>query len=440
MICLGLGLYKMALGLLGKKSKAWPCLLFLLYHHAATWAEVFLLDSQGALQEGLFSLLFFPAVNAIVLALILKKSCRMPFLQTLTAAVLGNFIIYTIHNVTSAACIAYSPVFDGKYLYAFTTICIPYMSAPLAAMLISYILRKSNFYRYFSHLLSKKGQAFLTLMVGFVLLSAWPLIDRLYPGAEPGAGYAVFFFSLIVIALFWIQFLAMYTASQDRILAQEETIAQQQAHMELLEELQQEIRAFRHDVTNLFSGISLQAQEGDLAGIQEFMRQTGTYFDKKLGNEIQQMDGLNNLWPYPVRSLLTTKLAAMRKRHVQAVLEVLRPVNDTQAMETDDLLRGLGILLDNATEAAASKNGLIRIVLLQEEKELYIAVANNYDQMPDLSALSKKGYTTKGSGHGTGLTSYQKILSRYPGCASRTYLKDDFFVQELHVPTVQKTA
>lgn len=49
-------------------------------------------------------------------------------------------------------------------------------------------------------------------------------------------------------------------------------------------------------------------------------------------------------------------------------------------METEDLLRGLGILIDNAMEAVPQTDGTVRIVLLQEEKELYIAVSNNYEK------------------------------------------------------------
>lgn len=266
----------------------------------------------------------------------------------------------------------------------------------------------------------------------FIILTAGSVITD----AVQDAGYAMFFFALIVAGLFLMQFTAMYVAGQDRIKAQEETILQQQAHMALLEELQQEIRAFRHDVTNLFSGLTLQAQEGDLAGIQEFMKKTSSYFDEKLGSEIAQMDGLNNVGMYPLRSLLTTKLAKMRQENVRAVLEVLHPVREEQSMDVNDLLRCVGILLDNAVEAAAGQDGLVRIVLLQEEKELYLAIANNYDAAPNLSALTRKGYTTKGKGHGTGLSSYRKIVSRYKGCATRTYLKDDMFVQELHIPAV----
>ena len=228
----------------------------------------------------------------------------------------------------------------------------------------------------------------------------------------------------------------MYAAGQDRIRAQEETILQQQAHMALLEELQQEIRAFRHDFTNLFSGLTLQAQEGDLAGIQDFMRRTSSYFDEKLGSEIAQMDGLNNIEIYPLRSLLATKLARMRQMRIKGVLEAMKPVNGQLGMDTDDLLRALGILLDNAIEAVPREEGQVRVVLLKEEKELYLAVANNYEKAPDLSSLTKKGYTTKGSGHGTGLASYRRIVARCRGCAARTCLKDGMFIQELHIPAV----
>ena len=145
---------------------------------------------------------------------------------------------------------------------------------------------------------------------------------------------------------------------------------------------------------------------------------------------------MNNVQLYPLRSLLTAKLAAMRQNHIQSALEVIHPVKEKQLMETADILRGLGILIDNAIEAVPGKDGKIRLVMLQEEKELYIAVVNNYDAAPDLNALSQKGYTTKGNGHGTGLSSYRKIISRYPGCVTRTYLRDGFFVQELRMPAV----
>ncbi|MDE6202984.1 MAG: GHKL domain-containing protein, partial [Lachnospiraceae bacterium] len=435
-----LGMFWLSVGIVGKKVKAVP---FLIYAACSSAAYLFAVcvvswllpeDIQNAWVSVLCSLICYP-VETAALGLVIKKCYGVPFSQGMTAAMLGHFIIYTADDVVSQAAGTYSPLFDRMYIYTFITIVIPKLWAFLVAFLAAYILRKSGFYRYFETLFAGKVRTALMMAVSFLLMFVWTAVDWFFPEAEPNALYAVFFFSLITVVLLCVQFLAMYTAGQEKIHMQEETIAQQQAHMELLEELQQEIRAFRHDVTNLFSGLSLQAQEGDLDGIQQFMKKTSSYFDEKLGNEIRQMDCLNNIKIYPVRSLLATKLTVMRQKHIQSTLEVFYPVVEKQMVETPDLLRGLGILIDNAIEAVPGENGQIRLVLLQEEKELYIAVVNNYAAEPDLKALSGKGYTTKGNGHGTGLSSYRRIISRYPGCITRTYLRDGFFVQELRLPS-----
>ncbi|MDC7288232.1 GHKL domain-containing protein [Blautia schinkii] len=445
-ICFGIGLYALASGILEKKIKALPCVIYTIYYlfaNALILAGIFRVYVQVDAYE--YEYVYVNVINllngtignllhAIMLAFILRRFLGADFWQGLAAAFLGNFIAYTVNSVLMEVTSYYSPTFGGMYLYTFITIYIPHLAVLLAAAIVVPILRKSSFYRYFSHLFSGKLWAAGTLLFSFLLMCVWQVLDWLYPDTTPGIGYNIFFFALIVVALFWVQFLAMYAAGQDKIRAQEETIAQHQAHMALLEELQQEIRAFRHDFTNLFSGLTLQAQEGDLAGIQDFMRKTSSYFDEKLGQEIQQMDGLNNIRLYPLRSLLTTKLADMKKRGIHSVIEVLYPVDNKIVMETEDLLRGLGILVDNAMEAAPQTDGTVRIILLQEEKELYIAVSNNYDKEPELSTLSRKGYTTKGKGRGTGLASYRRIVSRCKGCVARTYLKDGYFMQELRLP------
>lgn len=433
-------MFWLSAGIVGKRVRIRPFLIYAVCSSAiyvlCMLLSSWLIDEEyifGPYFELLFSLIAY-TVEAAALGIVMRKCYGVPFIQGLTATMLSHFIIYTADDVVSAAAEAYSPTFGGMYLYTFITIVFPKLWGFFIAFLAAYILHKSEFYRYFAGLFSTRLKTVVLLTVSWAFMLFWSFVDFFYPGAEPNALYALFFFSLIIVVLLWIQFMAMYTAGQEKIHAQEETIAQQRSHMELLEELQQEIRAFRHDVTNLFSGLVLQAQEGDLDGIQEFMKKTSSYFDEKLGNEIKQMDCLNNIQSYPIRSLLTAKLAAMRQKHIQSVLEVLYSVKEKQMMETADLLRSLGILIDNAIEAVPEKDAQIRLVLLQDEKELYIAVANNYEKEPELNALSRKGYTTKGSGRGTGLSSYRKIVSHYPGCIARTYLRDGFFVQELHIP------
>ena len=436
---MALALYILTAGILGRKIHWKSMGIFFACGEVFQWAATILyvlytmvtgeMDMPSAVFDTVCYLLM-----ALVLGVMMSKLHRIPLLHTFTAAVLCTFVVNTANNPMVYVVEEYSPLFDRQHFLAFVRLDVPYMLTVCVALLVAAILKRSGFHRYFAAMFRSRARGILTLVVCLALMFIMPLQQLLFPDLTPDANYATFFFALIVVGVFLLQFAAMYTAGQDRIKAQEETILQQQAHMALLEELQQEIRAFRHDFTNLFSGLTLQAQEGDLAGIQDFMKRTSSYFDEKLGNEIAQMDGLNNIQLYPLRSLLATKLAKMRQLRIKGALEAMNPVNCQLGMDTDDLLRALGILLDNAIEAVPKGEGQVRVVLLQEEKELYLAVANNYEKSPDLSALTKKGYTTKGSGHGTGLTSYRRIVSRCRGCATRTYLKDGMFIQELHIP------
>ena len=439
MAMMALALYILTAGILGRKIH-WKSLgIFFVCAEALQWAAMllYLLYTVATGQENMPSAVFDTVcylLAALVLGALMTKVHRIPLLYTFTAAILCTFVVNTANTTMVYVVEEYSPLFDRQHFLAFVRLDVPYMLTVGVALLVAAILKRSEFYRYFAAMFRSRARGVLTLAVCLALMFILPLQQLLFPDLTPNASYATFFFALIVSGVFLLQFAAMYAAGQDRIKAQEETILQQQSHMALLEELQQEIRAFRHDFTNLFSGLTLQAQEGDLAGIQDFMKRTSSYFDEKLGSEIAQMDGLNNIQLYPLRSLLATKLAKMRQMRIKGVLEAMKPVNGQLGMDTDDLLRALGILLDNAIEAVPKGEGQVRVVLLQEEKELYLAVANNYEKAPDLSALTKKGYTTKGSGHGTGLTSYRRIVSRCRGCAARTYLKDGMFIQELHIP------
>ena len=384
MALMALALYILTAGILGRKIH-WKSLgIFFICGEVFQWSAMFLylLYTVVTGQENIPSAVFDTAcylLMALVLGAMMTKLHRIPLLHTFTAAILCTFVVNTANNTMVYVVEEYSPLFDRQHFLVFVRLDLPYMLTVGIALLVAAILKRSEFYRYFTAMFRSRARGILTLVVCLVLMLIMPLQQLLFPNLTPDASYATFFFALIVVGVFLLQFAAMYAAGQDRIKAQEETILQQQAHMVLLEELQQEIRAFRHDFTNLFSGLTLQAQEGDLAGIQDFMKRTSSYFDEKLGNEIAQMDGLNNIQLYPLRSLLATKLAKMRQMRIKGVLEALKPIDSRLGMDTDDLLRALGILLDNAIEAVPKEEGQVRVVLLQEEKELYLAVANKFE-------------------------------------------------------------
>lgn len=288
---MALALYILTAGILGRRIH-WKSLgIFFVCAEVLQWMALLLYGvyNLGLGQEDIPSAVF-DAVCYVLTALILGKLMtrvhRIPLLYTFTAAILCTFVVNTANNTMLYVVEEYSPLFDRQHFLVFVRLVVPYTLTVGIALLVAAILKRSEFYRYFAAMFRSRVRGILTLVVCLALMLIMPLQQILFPDLTPDASYATFFFALIIVGVFLLQFVAMYAAGQDRIKAQEETILQQQAHMALLEELQQEIRAFRHDFTNLFSGLTLQAQEGDLAGIQDFMKRTSSYFDEKLGNEI----------------------------------------------------------------------------------------------------------------------------------------------------------
>lgn len=94
--------------------------------------------------------LFCYTVTAIILGGLLCRAYRLPFLHTLTAAVLSTFIILTAGSVITDAVQTYSPLFDRQHFLVFIHFYVPYTVLFGLACLAALILRKSEFYRYFS--------------------------------------------------------------------------------------------------------------------------------------------------------------------------------------------------------------------------------------------------------------------------------------------------
>ena len=134
-----------------------------------------------------------------------------------------------------------------------------------------------------------------------------------------------------------------------------------------------------------------------------------------------------------MRSLLLSKLTVMGEKGVACRLEALYPVTAV-GMDVWDFVRCLGILIDNAVEAALdTERPWVEIVLLAREGRVSLRVSNPYANGIEPGKLWDEGWSTKGPGRGVGLSGYQRILGGYPNASSCTSWENGVFVQELTV-------
>lgn len=302
-------------------------------------------------------------------------------------------------------------------------------------LLSAVLLYRLRFGHWFRLLLEEgPGQRRMALLL-FVLLYVMEAFYLLQRGLQP-AYFPLYYVLVLVMAALaagLVVYLAQWLDAVRKMEAQQGVIAQQQLYEQELEAIRREVRAFRHDYKNMLAGLSQQAGAGETEALCAALSELDAGFDRRIGEKIQVSTQVGNLRIPQVRSLLLSKLTAMGERGVDCRLEVLYPV-ERVGMDVWDFVRCLGILLDNAAEAALeTETPWVEIVLLAQGEALSLRVSNPYAGRIDPVKMWEEGWSTKGEGRGLGLPGYQRILEEYRNAGSAASWAGDVFVQDLTI-------
>ncbi len=270
-----------------------------------------------------------------------------------------------------------------------------------------------------------------------VLLAVYPVILRIFETAisveHPKAVFLLLPLSMLLVIHVIFVYVGRDRQQRIYILAQQASLRQQTIYIEKMEQVQSELRRFRHDFQNMMAGMYLQAKEGDLDAVRNYIQEMTGDFDRQVGDQIKLMNQLGNIRVMEVKSLFLEKLIRMQQEEIPCILEAFRPFESTR-MHMTDLCRCLGILLDNAMdEVKGKKDGKVWLMVSVQNGCTTFRIKNTLYGTVDFQQLGRQGYTTKGSGRGTGLESYQKILAKYDYVFSFTAIQDGCFVQELKI-------
>lgn len=247
------------------------------------------------------------------------------------------------------------------------------------------------------------------------------------------AAYYLLVIVLVSIIIGLIVCLARWFDDSRTLQMQRDVIAQQQLYEQSLEEIRREMRSFRHDYKNLLAGLCQQVEEGKPDVVRAALSELEIDFDRHMGEKIRLSAQIGNLRVPQVRSLLLNKLTDMQKKGVEYRLEVLYLVENVY-INVWDFVRCLGVLVDNAIEAAlGTEQPWVEIILLSQGKQLSLRVSNPYTNTIDPGKMWDEGWSTKGTGRGLGLSGYQRIVENYPNVSTCTSWDNGVFVQELTV-------
>ncbi len=169
-----------------------------------------------------------------------------------------------------------------------------------------------------------------------------------------------------------------------------------------------------------------------------------SYIDKILDNKHKDNDkAMRKTAVIPaggLRGLIYSKILVMDERKIHydldfsSSIKTVDLINNIDESTMLDICTVIGVYVDNAIDEVTNleeKNICIEMYL--DEKDLIIAISNNYGHTIDISKLEEKGYTTKDNGHGYGLPLTREIINNNSRLQNEKRISKEIFTQILKI-------
>ncbi len=207
-----------------------------------------------------------------------------------------------------------------------------------------------------------------------------------------------------------------------------------QEYTSSLEIMYNDMRKFRHDYINILSSMTGYIENKDLNGLEEFFNKKILNLSKNISKKNYKLDKLQNIKIPELKGLLSSKVIRAQELGIDVFIDIMEPIEFIN-MDIIDLCRSIGILLDNASEAALLCTiPSLKIGIVHKKNSIMILIINScLKDNPPIYKMFQKGFSTKGVNRGVGLSNLKEILGNYSHICLDTNFENQEFIQNLHI-------
>jgi len=387
----------------------------------------------------LFYTLFIPKTISSVLQLIVYPICiGIIFKPGIIKCILAQFIPLVIISLLDIfLCRFYFLIFNISYeslyntpIYRISAILIIY----LIIFIITHILKSFHLNVSILNKLSKsrKREFIINSILATFVLATQFYLGMFYNNSFPFALVLLNLMSLI--AYFVISISTFIKISQLESTMQ--NLEQEKLYNKTLTVLHDNIRTFKHDSDNMIQALGGYIETNDMKGLKKYYSQIIKTASRTNNLSLLNPSTINNPAIY---SLLTSKYFTAKDFEID--IENFEVFVDFQELEKHiniiELVRILGILLDNAIEAAKEADEKILNLSIRNEQNrnrYILRLSNTYkDKDVDTERIYEKGFSSKGKNRGLGLWEVRNFIKKSKNLNLYTTKDVKYFTQQFEI-------
>ena len=337
---------------------------------------------------------------------------------------LTNFITLTISLYTE-------DIIHSIYLFTISHFLMFIILSLILAHLFKHLLIKL---RYSYLYLSKRYYIIISFVLAIAFIYFYIISQTNLQESNSLKFYAIIFVSVIVLLSLVILLLSAFALREMKYKRKLQEIEAYYEYTLRIESINNEMRKFRHDYVNILTTLSDYIREDDMPGLRKYFNENIVPMKDKLKTRSIKMNGIEKLKVREIKGLITTKIIQAQEKRIPISIEVPDEI-DRISMNTVELSRIIGIIVDNAIEASENlEEPLINIAFIDNDESVTFIVMNKCsDDIPKIHELFEQGFSTKGDNRGLGLSTLKELTDSNENVLLDTVIENGYFVQKVEI-------
>lgn len=199
----------------------------------------------------------------------------------------------------------------------------------------------------------------------------------------------------------------------------------------------EEQRTLRHETKNEFATIKCKLQD------KEDNKTIIEYIDSVIGDKGKASGTNYSKFKYlpsnGLKGFFYYKCTEAEKKGINVSVNISKQIEnsflkDIRTKDFKDLVRIIGVYLDNAIEASStSEDKKLGIEMYLIKENIEIIITNTFNNEINLDKIGKESFSTKGKHRGHGLLLVKKILSENNRFEAKKEIRGNIYIQSLKI-------